>query len=163
MRYRHDGFTATKRRKFLATVARTGCIRDGCRVAKVSSTTVSRWRAKDERFAGLLAAALSRASEAIELLAWERGVTGIEEPVWSYGKPVGFRVKRSDSIFRLLMIGSDPARYGRLGRPGAGAAGAEAERGGSGGRRMPRARAREIRDRLDRMLSDFNRKMGGDG
>ncbi|HYG30610.1 MAG TPA: hypothetical protein VD887_10385 [Allosphingosinicella sp.] len=162
MRYRHDGFTARKRRKFLATVAKTGCIRDGCRAARVSSTTVSRWRDRDARFAGLLKAALAMASEQIQLLAWERGVTGIEEPVWSYGKQVGTRVRRSDSIFRMLMIAADPETYGRMGRVGA-QAGAGAAGAGGGRRRISRERAREIRAKLERMLSDFNRRMGGDG
>lgn len=156
MRYRHDGFTAAKRRKFLKTVAKTGCIRDGCRTVRISTTTVSRWREKDERFAGLLKAALARAAESIELLAWERAVTGIEEPVWSYGKKVGTRVKRSDSIFRLLMIGSDPAKYGRMGRPGA-------EKAPPPTPRMSRARALEVRAELERKLSEFNRMMGGEG
>lgn len=159
MRYRHDGFTATKRRKFLTTVAKTGCIRDGCRVARISSTTVGRWRKKDERFAGLLKAALAKASEHIQLLAWERGVTGIEEPVWSGGKQIGTRIRRSDSIFRMLMIASNPDAYGRMR-----GAGAKEQAGGAGsGRTVSRERAREIRDKLDRMLSDFNRRMGGDG
>lgn len=162
MRYRHDGFTAPKRRKFLATVARTGCIRDGCRVAKVSNTTVSRWRDKDARFAGLLRAALARASDGIELLAWERGVTGIEEPVWSYGKLVGTRLRRSDAIFRMLMIAADPDKYGRMGRAGAQAA-AKAQAAGGGPPRMSRARAREIRVELERKLSEFNKRMGGEG
>ena len=159
MRSRHDGFTAPKRRKFLVTVARTGCIRDGCRVAKISATTVSRWREKEPRFASLLAAALAKASEGIELLAWERGVTGIEEPVWSHGKKVGTRVRRSDAIFRMLMIAADPDKYGRPGRAGAQVA-AMAE---GGGPRISRAEAREIRVRLEAKLSEFNRRMGGDG
>jgi hypothetical protein len=42
-------------------------------------------------------------------------VTGIEEPVYAYGKFSHMRVKRSDAIFRMLLIASNPAKYGRMG------------------------------------------------
>jgi predicted secreted Zn-dependent protease len=73
IRARHDGFTAKKRRRFFATLAKTGCISDAAKAARISTTTVDRWRRKDERFARLCEAALERASAKIELLAWERG------------------------------------------------------------------------------------------
>jgi hypothetical protein len=115
MRARHDGFTAKKRRRFFAVLAKTGCISDAAKAARISTTTVDRWRRKDERFAKLCTMALERASAKIELLAWERGVTGIEEPVYAYGKFSHMRVKRSDAIFRMIMIASNPAKYGRMG------------------------------------------------
>jgi hypothetical protein len=112
---RFDGFTARKRRRFIATLARTGCWADAARVAGISKETARRWRKKDQRFASLCAAAIDRASSHIETLAWERAVVGIEEPVIHYGKVVGTRVKRSDSIFRMLLMGSNRAKYGRMG------------------------------------------------
>jgi hypothetical protein len=99
----------------LKVVAKTGCISDGARAARISTTTVDRWRRKDARFASLCEAALAKAAVPVETLAWERAVTGIEEPVWCYGKQVGTRIKRSDSILRLLLQGSNPRKYGRTG------------------------------------------------
>lgn len=115
---RHDGFTAEKRRKFFKALRKTGCMADAAKIAGVSTTTVKKWRDKDEEFARSFAAARSRAGSDIGTLAWERGVTGIEEPVWYYGKKVGTRLKRSDAVFRMLMIASDPARFGWARRGG---------------------------------------------
>jgi hypothetical protein len=115
IRARHDGFTPRKRRRFFAVLGKTGCISDAAKAARISTTTVDRWRRKDERFARLCETALERASSKIELLAWERAVTGIEEPVYAYGKFSHMRVKRSDAIFRMLLIASNPRKYGRMG------------------------------------------------
>jgi hypothetical protein len=115
IRARHDGFTPKKQRRFFAVLGKTGCISDAAKSARISTTTVDRWRRKDERFGRLCEAALERASTKIELLAWERGVTGIEEPVYAYGKFSHMRVKRSDAIFRMIMIASNPKKYGRMG------------------------------------------------
>ena len=115
MRQRHDGFTATKRRKFLKALGKMGCIRDAAKVAAISTTSVDRWRAKDKSFDRQCIAALDMAASRIEPLAWERAVTGIEEPVIHYGKVVGTRIKRSDAIFRMLLMASNPKKYGRMG------------------------------------------------
>ena len=112
---RFDGFTARKRRRFVATLARTGCWSDAARVAGISRNTAMRWRNKDARFAALCAAAIDKAAGHIETLAWERAVIGIEEPVIHYGKVVGTRIKRSDSIFRMLLMASNKEKYGRMG------------------------------------------------
>src|SRR6476469_3327403 len=50
IRPRHDGFTPAKQRKFFEALRETGCIRDACRAARISKTTVDRWRDKDEVF-----------------------------------------------------------------------------------------------------------------
>ena len=112
---RFDGFSARKRRRFVATLARTGCWSDAARVAGISRNTAMRWRNKDARFAALCAAAIDKAAGHIETLAWERAVIGIEEPVIHYGKVVGTRIKRSDSIFRMLLMASNKEKYGRMG------------------------------------------------
>lgn len=167
VRQRHDGFTTKKRRRFLVQVAKSGCIRDGCRAAGVSKTTIERWRRKDPEFASRLAAALDRAAAVIEVLAWQRAVTGIEEPVFAYGKQVGMRIKRSDAIFRMLMIASDPAKYGRMGKVAQQAQGkghgivAGPGAAGSGKRRPMRGDA--LRRKLEEKLSEINRRLGGNG
>ena len=152
MRYRHDGFTPRKRRRFFATLAKTGCISDAAKAARVSTTTVDRWRRKDERFNRLCETALDKASSKIELLAWERGVTGIEEPVYAYGKFSHMRVKRSDAIFRMLLIASNPEKYGRMGA-------VAAQRG-----KQPKGPSgAELKEALLRNLSTMNRRLGGSG
>ncbi len=115
MRYRHDGFTGPKRRRFLKMLAKTGCISDSARVAGVSRKTANYRRRKDPDFDRECDIAIDMAASHIETLAWERAVTGIEEPVWHYGKLVGTRMKRSDSIFRMILMASNSAKYGRMG------------------------------------------------
>lgn len=115
MRARHDGFTPEKRKRFFAVLGTTGCVSDAARAARISTTTVDRWRRKDARFARLFETAIDKAAAQIELLAWERGVTGIEEPVYHYGKFSHMRVKRSDAIFRMILMASDKEKYGRMG------------------------------------------------
>jgi hypothetical protein len=112
---RGDGFTAKKRRRCIKTLAKTGCTSDAARVAGVSRKTINDWRAKDPDFDRLCRVAISKAAGHIETLAWERAVTGIEEPIVHYGKQVGTRIKRSDSIFRMLLIASNREKYGRMG------------------------------------------------
>jgi molybdenum-dependent DNA-binding transcriptional regulator ModE len=112
---RADGFTAQKRRRYLKTLAKTGCRSDAAKVAGISRNTADRWRRKDAGFAKACAAAIDQASSHIDTLAWERAVTGIEEPVFHCGKVVGTRIKRSDAIFRMLLIGSNKKKYGRMG------------------------------------------------
>ena len=118
MRYRLDGFTPEKQRKFFKTLAKTGCVADACRVAGVTTTTVTRWRDKEPGFEAELQRCLKVAAGGIERLAWDRAVNGTEEKVIRDGKIVQIRIKPSDSILRLLLQGSNPKKYGRIGRGG---------------------------------------------
>jgi hypothetical protein len=115
-RQRHDAFTLARRRVFLKALAKTGCMLDACRAVGVSRSTVYNLQDSDEEFCRHCRLALEMANVPVELAAWERGVTGIEEEVIRGGKVVGTRLKRSDSILRLLLQGSDPKKYGP--RPG---------------------------------------------
>lgn len=119
LRLRHDGFTPARQKQFIETLGQTGCVRDACRVAGVSTTTAYRARGRlGEGFARQWEAALAMASSSLEVLAWERAVIGIEEPVVSAGKLVCTRMKRSDSLFRMLLQASNTEKFGRLGRTG---------------------------------------------
>ena len=115
MRYRFDGFTAEKRKRFLKALGKSGCVSDAARVAGISRNTANRWRRKEADFGRQCEAAIDMAASELEPIAWERAVTGIEEPVWYYGKQVGTRLKRSDSLLRLLLIASNKKKYGRMG------------------------------------------------
>jgi hypothetical protein len=115
LRLRHDGFTPRKQRKFLKILAKTGCVRDACRGVRISTTSAYRTREKLPAFDRQWETALAMASTPIEAIAWQRGVEGVEEPVYHYGKFSHMRLRRSDSILRLLMIGSNRRKYGRAG------------------------------------------------
>lgn len=115
LRLRHDGFTPKKQRKFLKILRKTGCVRDACRGVGISSTSAYRVRERLPAFARQWETSLSMASSSLEAIAWARGVEGVEEPVCYYGKFSHMAVKRSESILRLLMMGANPRKYGRMG------------------------------------------------
>lgn len=114
-RPRHDAFTLARRAAFLTHLAKTGCILDACRAVSVSSRTVYRLQESDGEFRRHCELALAMARTPVELAAWERGVVGVEED-YVRGGQVFTRIRRSDSILRLLLQGSNRKKYGP--RPG---------------------------------------------
>ena len=114
-RARHNAFTDLRKKKFLEALGKTGCILDACRTLRVSSSTVYNHQRSDPDFRHHCELALHMAATTVEIMAWERGVVGIEEEVVRYNKVVTVR-KRSDSILRLLLQGANPKKYGP--RPG---------------------------------------------
>lgn len=116
VRPRHDGFTPAKQRKFFKALKKSGCIKDACRAAGISTTTVGRWRDKDEVFDDKCEAACAIASVELDMIAWKRATEGAEEKIFRDGQLVFTRVKPSDSILRLLMQGANPKKYGRTGQ-----------------------------------------------
>lgn len=57
-------------------------------------------------------AARARAGGAsLETLAWQHGVTGVEEDILQGGKVVGRRLKRSDAVFRMILAGGESGIY----------------------------------------------------
>lgn len=117
-RCRRDGFTAAKKGACVAALAKYGTVADACRTAGISTTSFYRHYNKWADFRGACEAALAKAAGNIEILAWERAVTGIEEDVIAYGKKVGTRRKRSDAIFKLILQASNRKKYGAIGRGG---------------------------------------------
>jgi hypothetical protein len=113
-RERHDGFTAAKKRACVEALATYGTIADACRVAGVSRKTFHYHRDKWPAFAAECEAALARAASAIEALAWERATIGAEEVIIRGGEVVQVKRKPSDSMLRMLLMASNPRRYGRL-------------------------------------------------
>jgi AcrR family transcriptional regulator len=109
-----NGFTPAKKAACLEALGRGVTVAEACREARISPTTFYRHEKKDPHFASLCRAARARSggTASLETFAWERGVTGIEEPVVQGGKVVATRVKRSDPVFRMLLEGADPARFG---------------------------------------------------
>jgi hypothetical protein len=142
LRLRHDGFTPVKQRKFIKILTKTGCVLDACRGVGISSTSAYRTKEKLPLFAQQWESAQKRAATSLDAVAWKRGVEGVEEPVYHQGKFSHMAVKRSDSILRLLMIGSDKKKYGRMGAV-AGARIGEEER-----ERIRREAKQELRAKL---------------
>ncbi|WP_158703064.1 hypothetical protein [Allosphingosinicella vermicomposti] len=115
-RVRHDGFTAARQKAFLKVLGETGCVRDACRVAGISSTAAYRWQKRLPDFAAAWETALAMASTELEAVAWKRAVEGAEVVTVRNGVVVSTVKKPSDSILRLLMQGANPAKFGRTER-----------------------------------------------
>ncbi len=103
-RTRRDGFTAVRKQKFLGALGRTGCVRDACRVAGISSTTAYRHAKKDPEFRAAWDRAHARSLETLEAAAFQRAVEGVDEPVVHGGKVVTTRKKYSDPLLRDLIV-----------------------------------------------------------
>ena len=118
-----DVFCRERKRAFLKALARGDTVTAAARAAGVSKQTVYHHQKRDPHFRAAWEAASKLLAPTIELAAFERAVTGVEEDVISYGRHVGTRVKRSDALLQTLLKGSNPGKYG----PQAGAAGAKAK------------------------------------
>ena len=169
--WKSNGFTPSKKSACLDALARGASVAEAARAAKISPTTFYKHEKKDPEFASLCRAARARSAGAsLETLAWERGVTGVEEEVVHAGKVVGRRRKRSDAVFRMLLESDGSTRYGpavkalrerieKELRPKI-----EAEvRAEYEAKRTSPEEGRRLREEIDQMLSDFNRRMGGNG
>ena len=115
LRARHDGFTPERQRKFLKALAKSGCIADACRKARISKTTIGRHRDRFPDFDERVDSALAIASVELDMIAWKRAVEGVDETIIREGKVVAIKRKPSDSVLRLLMQGANPKKYGRTG------------------------------------------------
>lgn len=118
VRARHDAFMPKKRRLFYKALRKTGCLADAARKAGISRETARRWRRKDARFAYACERALEIAAVDLEAIAYERGVYGAEQVTIRNGEVVEVKRKPSDAMLRLLLIGSNRKKYGRLGAVG---------------------------------------------
>ncbi len=168
--WKRNGFTPAKKAACLEALGRGASVEEASLAAGISSTTFYRHEKKDPEFASLCRAARARSGGAASLqtLAWERGVTGVEEDLIQGGKVVGKRIKRSDAVFKMLLEGGDSGRYGPQMKALKDRVEKELRPKIEAEIRAEVARERRIdgpklRKEFDALLSDFNRRMGGDG
>ncbi|HEX8482986.1 MAG TPA: hypothetical protein VF650_13885 [Allosphingosinicella sp.] len=103
--WKRNGFTPAKKAACLRALARGVTVAEACAEARISPTTFYKHEKKDPDFASLCRAARAQSGgeASLETIAWERGVTGVEEEIIQGGKVVGRRVKRSDGILKMLV------------------------------------------------------------
>jgi len=121
VRPRGDGFGAQEKRLFLVAVRKGKSVLASCRLVGISNRTAYNHRERDPEFARHWDLARQMARLPLELVAFERAVVGIAEPVYVHGRLSHTRRRLSDSLLRLLLQGEQPRKYGR-------AAGARTER-----------------------------------
>ena len=100
---RHDGWTPAARKTFLATLRQTGCVRDACRVAAMSSTSAYRLRRRDADFDRRWKAAKAQAIRGLVAVAHQHAVVGKETVIYRRGVEVERRVTPSDALLALLI------------------------------------------------------------
>lgn len=111
---RHDGFTPARRRACLEGLERFGTVTAACKAAGISRETFRRHRNASPDFRSACEAALARASGAVEAIAWERATVGAEEVTMRDGAVVQVKRKPSDAMLRMLLMASNPEKYGSL-------------------------------------------------
>lgn len=110
---RHDGFSEERKLLFLMVLRDGASVLDACALTGVSNRTAYNHRDRDPAFARDWGLAVRRHRLPLELVAYERAVEGVEEPVYRYGKQVGTRRLYSDALLKMLLAGEKPRKYGR--------------------------------------------------
>lgn len=112
-RARSDGFSEERRRLFLAALRTGESVLGACALVGLSNRTAYNYRDRDPAFAREWELARQMSRMPLELMAYERGVLGTQEPVYAYGKLSHVRVSRSDRLLVKLLEGEQPGKYGR--------------------------------------------------
>ena len=110
---REDGFSEERKQLFLVAIRNGDSVLDACALVGVSNRTAYNHRRRDPAFAEAWRLARKMYRLPLELAAFQRGVEGIEEPVYRYGKQVGTRRHYSDALLKVLLAGEKPRKYGR--------------------------------------------------
>jgi len=110
---RHDGWTPDRQRRFIEALADTGSVEAACRAVDMSSVGAYHLRRQPgaDEFRAAWEAALQLGVQRIEDVAMDRALNGVEEPVYSYGKLVGTRIKRNDGLLMFLLRNRAPERF----------------------------------------------------
>lgn len=110
---RHDGWTPARQRAFIEALADLGSVEAACRVVDMSSVGAYHLRRQPgaEAFRAAWEVALDLGVKRIEDVAMDLALNGVEEPVYSYGKLVGTRIKRNDSLLMFILRNRAPERF----------------------------------------------------
>lgn len=116
---RHDGWTPTRQRGFIEALADTGSVEAAARAVDMSSEGAYHLRrqAGAEGFRAAWEAALALGIQRIEDVAMDRALNGTEEPVYSYGKLIGTRIKHNDRLLMFMLRNRAPQRFAAGGGP----------------------------------------------
>jgi hypothetical protein len=109
---RSDGFSQDGKRLFIVALRSGESVLAACALVGISNRTAYNHRNRDPAFARDWRLARQMSRMPLEIAAYQRGVIGIEEPIHAYGRRLGTRVRRSDSLLRTLLIAERPKKYG---------------------------------------------------
>lgn len=97
--------------KFLATLSDTGNMTAACMVAGISRTEMYRRRDADPALRAAWEAAIEVSVDKLELVARDRALQGVKEPVYYKGDVVGHVHKPSDRLMELLLKAHRPDKF----------------------------------------------------
>ncbi|WP_067490400.1 hypothetical protein, partial [Erythrobacter sp. CCH5-A1] len=116
---RHDGWTPERQRSFIEALADTGSVEAAARAVDMSSVGAYHLRRQPGagEFRAAWEAALALGIQRIEDVAMDRALNGTEEPVYSYGKLIGTRIKHNDRLLMFMLRNRAPERFAAGGGP----------------------------------------------
>lgn len=116
---RHDGWTPERQRGFIEALADTGSVEAAARAVDMAERGAYELRRQPgaEGFRAAWEAALAHGIQRIEDVAMDRALNGVIEPVYSYGKIVGTRVRHNDRLLMFMLRNRAPERFAAGGGP----------------------------------------------
>lgn len=116
---RHDGWTPERQRGFIEALADLGSVEAAARAVDMSTEGAYQLRRQPgaEEFRAAWEAALALGIQRIEDVAMDRALNGTEEPVYSYGKLIGTRIKHNDRLLMFMLRNRAPERFAAGGGP----------------------------------------------
>lgn len=125
-RRRIDGWTAERRRTFLAALADSGCVSLAAEAADITPCSCYRLRRHPHAiaFAKAWDEALLIATGRLAAIAFERAIVGTPREIWRRGKLIAEMSVPSDKMMMFLLQHLLPRTYGQRG-PGDGSAEAQ--------------------------------------
>ncbi len=115
-RPRYDGWTEEKQRRFIEVLADTGIVTAAAKAVGMSRESANRLRRSPHgaAFARAWDAARLHAGSALEDIAFERAIEGVEHNVYNeYGDVVCTKTVYNDRLLTFLLRHLKPERYGR--------------------------------------------------
>ena len=118
-RPRHDGWTEEKQRRFIEALADTGMVSHAAKAVGMGRESANRLRRSPHgaAFARAWDAARLHAGAALEDIAFERAIEGVEHNVYNeYGEVVATKHVVNDRMLTFLLSHLKPERYGKAAR-----------------------------------------------
>lgn len=168
---RHDGWTPTRQRGFIEALADLGSVVAAARAVDMSSEGAYALRRQPgaASFRAAWEAALALGIQKIEDVAMDRALNGTEEPVYSYGKLIGTRIKHNDRLLMFMLRNRAPERFAAGGGPRAMNAVSLAELArlkkqwrAEWEAEQPNVSIAEVRASIDRRISDIRKRFQRD-
>lgn len=165
---RHDGWTPARQRAFIEALADTGSVEAAARAVDMSTEGAYHLRRQPgaQGFRAAWATALDLGVQRVEDVTMDRALNGTEEPVYSYGKLIGTRIKRNDSLLMFILRNRAPERFAAGGgarRPNAvdrqTLARCKKEWRAEWEAEQPNVTPAEIRASIDRKIDDIRRRL----